>query len=89
MELTSALYLIPVNISNAPLRDTLPDGNLDILRQLRHLIVENIRTARRFLKKCDPSFDIGAVTFYELNRHTDLSEVSSYLEPLRRGEAVG
>ena len=61
----------------------------DILRQLRHLIVENIRTARRFLKKCDPSFDIGAVTFYELNRHTDLSEVSSYLEPLRRGEAVG
>lgn len=89
MELTSALYLIPVNISSAPLRDTLPDGNLDILRQLRHLIVENIRTARRFLKKCDPSFDIGAVTFYELNRHTDLSEVSSYLEPLRRGEAVG
>ena len=89
MELTPALYLIPVNISNAPFKDTLPDGNLDILRQLRHLIVENVRTARRFLKRCDPAFDIGAVTFYELNRHTDLNEVSSYLEPLRNGEAVG
>ncbi len=89
MELNAALYLIPVNISNAPLRDTLPEGNLDILRQLHHLIVENVRTARRFLKRCDPGFDIGAVTFYELNRHTDLNEVSSYLEPLRRGEAVG
>lgn len=89
MELTPALYLIPVNISNAPFKDTLPDGNLNIIRQLRHLIVENVRTARRFLKRCDPTFDIGAVTFYELNRHTDLNEVSSYLEPLRNGEAVG
>ncbi|MDE5674869.1 MAG: SAM-dependent methyltransferase [Muribaculaceae bacterium] len=89
MELNAALYLIPVNISNAPLRDTLPEGNLDILRQLRYLIVENIRTARRFLKRCDPGFDIGGITFFELNRHTDLKDVSGYLEPLRRGEAVG
>lgn len=89
MELIPALYLIPVNISNAPLRDVLPEGNLDILRQLHHIIVENVRTARRFLKRCDPGFDIGGVTFYELNRHTDLTAVSSYLEPLRKGEAVG
>lgn len=89
MELNPALYLIPVNISNAPLRDTLPEGNLYILRHLHHIIVENVRTARRFLKRCDPGFDIGSVTFYELNRHTDLGEVSTYLEPLRRGEAIG
>lgn len=89
MELTAALYLIPVNISDAPIRDTLPAGNLDVLKQLRHIIVENVRTARRFLKRCDPGFDIASVTFYELNRYTDASEVSTYLEPLRRGEAVG
>lgn len=89
MELKPALYLIPVNISNAPLRDSLPEGNLDIIRQLRYLIVENVRTARRFLKRCDPGFDIGGVTFFELNRHTDPMEVSGYLEPLRKGEPVG
>lgn len=89
MELRSALYLIPVNISDAPLRYVLPDGNKEILKELRHLIVENVRTARRFLKRCDPGFDIGAVTFYELNRHTDPAVVGSYLEPLRRGEPVG
>lgn len=89
MEITTALYLIPVNISNAPFRDVLPEGNLDILRQLRHLIVENVRTARRFLKRCDPGFDIGSVTFYELNRHTDPQAVGGYLEPLRRGEPMG
>ncbi len=89
MKPTTALYLVPVNISDAPLADVLPSGNLEILKGLRHLIVENVRTARRFLKRCDPSFDIGAVTFYELNRHTDLMEVCGYLEPLRRGEPMG
>ncbi|MBD5310446.1 MAG: SAM-dependent methyltransferase [Bacteroides sp.] len=89
MEIKSALYLIPVNISNAPAADTLPPGNLEILRGLRHLIVENVRTARRFLKRCDPAFDIAALTFYELNRHTDLNAVSSYLDPLRKGEPMG
>ena len=89
MKLTTALYLVPVNISDAPLADVLPSGNLEILKGLRHIIVENVRTARRFLKRCDPTFDIGAVTFYELNRHTDPLEVSSFLEPLRRGEPVG
>ena len=89
MKLAAALYLIPVNISDAPLRDTLPDGNIDIIRGIRHFIVENVRTARRFLKKCDPAFDIAATTFYELNRHTTLAEVGSYLEPLRGGLPVG
>lgn len=89
MKLATALYLIPVNISEAPLRDVLPEGNLEVIKGIRCFIVENIRTARRFLKKCDAGFDIGATTFFELNRHTDPNEVSSYLEPLRRGEPIG
>lgn len=89
MKLVTALYLIPVNISDAPLRDVLPEGNLDILRNLHHIIVENIRTARRFLKRCDPGFDIAGVTFHELNRHTDPADVNAYLDPLRNGEPIG
>lgn len=89
MKLTTALYLVPVNISDSPFSDILPEGNLSILKSLHYIIVENVRTARRFLKRCDPGFDISAVTFYELNRHTDPMEVSGYLEPLRRGEPMG
>lgn len=89
MELKPALYLIPVNISDAPLEDVIPNGNLAVVKGIRHLIVENVRTARRFLKRWDKSFDIDSITFYELNGHTDLKNISSYLEPLRRGEAVG
>lgn len=84
-----ALYLIPVNISDAPLRDAIPDGNLDVVKGLKWLIVENVRTARRFLKRWDKSFDISAITFFELNEHTDPRDVNSFLDPLRKGEAVG
>ncbi len=88
MEIKCALYLVPVTISDAPIDDVLPPANIGILREIKHMIVENVRTARRFLKRCDPGFDIAPVTFYELNRHTDLSEVATYLEPLRRGEPM-
>lgn len=89
MELKTALYLIPVGISDAPIYDVLPSSNIEIIRQIRFFIVENVRTARRFLKKCDPGFDIGACTFFELNRHTDLTEVASFIQPLREGQPVG
>ena len=89
MSLTPALYLIPVTISDAPLENVLPQANIAIIKQIKHFIVENVRTARRFLRSCDRNFDIDGSTFHELNRHTDLSAVSSYLEPLRRGEPVG
>lgn len=84
-----ALYLIPVNISDAPLENVIPTGNLPLVKGLRYLIVENVRTARRFLKRWDKSFDIDSIEFHVLNGHTDLSEVSAWLEPLRRGESVG
>lgn len=89
MQLQAALYLIPVGISDAPLADTLPQAVAETVRGIRHFIVENVRTARRFIKKCDRSIDIDSLTFSELNRHTDLRDVSAYLEPLRRGEPVG
>ena len=85
----AALYLIPVNISDAPLENVIPTGNLRLVKDIKYLIVENVRTARRFLKRWDKSFDIDSITFHELNRHTDPAEVSGWLDPLRRGESVG
>lgn len=85
----AALYLLPVGISEAPLGNVLPELNADVLSQLRCFIVENVRTARRFIRRCLPDFDIDSATFHELNRHTDLSEVSGWLDTLRRGEAMG
>jgi len=51
MMLQVALYLIPTNISDAPLTDVLPAYNMTITKQLRYFIVENLRTARRFFEE--------------------------------------
>lgn len=48
MKPATALYLVPVSISDAPVRDVLPAANLEILREIQYFIVENVRTARRF-----------------------------------------
>lgn len=89
MTTTAALYLIPVGISDAPAADVIPQGTLDIMGGIQHFIVENVRTARRWLRRCMPHCDIDSMTFRELNRHTDISEVASWLDPLRQGLPMG
>ena len=46
----AALYLIPVTLGDTPHDRVLPAVNADIVRSIRHFVVEEIRTARRFLK---------------------------------------
>ena len=64
------LYLIPVPIAEVDHRTCLPEYNRELLPTIRHYIVENVRSARRFLKAADRSIDIDSITFYELNKHT-------------------
>ena len=84
-----ALYLIPVTLSDVPLSQVLPAANVEVVRGIRHFIVENVRSARRFIKKCDRDIDIDGLTFYELNRHTDPKDIASYLAPLEAGQPMG
>lgn len=83
------LYLIPTTLSDCELSQVLPDGNTPIIRKLKVFIVENIRTARRFLKQVDSNIIIDELQFFELNQHTDLNHINQYLEPLLKGEDVG
>ena len=85
----SALYLIPVPLSEGAVENVLPASNLALVGEIKHFVVENVRSARRFLKKCDRSINIDELTFYELNRHTDPNVIADYLQPLERGEAMG
>ena len=89
MNLNSALYLIPVTLGDTPINQVLPDYNHDIIVNIKHFIVENIRSARRFLKQVEKSIDIDELTFYELNRHTDRKIIGEYLTPLAHGQSVG
>ena len=85
----AALYLIPVQLSDVELENVLPQFNVMIVREIKHFIVENVRSARRFLKKCDKSIDIDTLTFFELNRHTRPEDIPEMLSPLINGNPVG
>ena len=84
-----SLYLIPVPLGDTPIDQVLPSYNREVILTLRHFIVENVRSARRFLKKAVPSIDIDSLTFYELNGHTPADAVEGFLKPLMQGESMG
>ncbi len=83
------LYLLPVALGDTDLHNVLPDINFTIVRQIRYFVVENIRSARRFLKKCDRSIDIDSLTFFTLDEHTDPQDIPAMLEPAARGYDIG
>lgn len=87
--MTPALYLIPVTLGDTPLDRVLPAFNREVILGIRHFIVEEVRTARRFLKQVEKSIDIDSLQFYPMGKHADAALFPRYLEPLRRGEPVG
>ncbi|MBR3976614.1 MAG: SAM-dependent methyltransferase [Bacteroidaceae bacterium] len=85
----AALYLLPVTLGETPLANVLPQYNFEVIAGIRHFIVEDLRSARRFLRKADPQFDIDGSQFFELNKHTSPQDVAGYLKPLCDGKPVG
>ncbi|NLX81776.1 MAG: SAM-dependent methyltransferase [Proteiniphilum sp.] len=85
----ATLYLIPVTLGDSAIDKVIPKYNLEIILNIKHFIVENLRSARRFLKKCDPSINIEELTFYELNKHTNRDTIGNYLNAMSKGESIG
>lgn len=85
----TALYLLPVTLGDTPIDKVLPAYNAGIIREIKHFIVEDVRSARRFLKKVDREIDIDTLSFYPLNKHTSPEDISGYLNPLAEGHSMG
>jgi 16S rRNA (cytidine1402-2'-O)-methyltransferase len=85
----SKLYLIPTSLGECDFNRILPTQNTEIVTALQFFIVEDVRTARRFLKKTNHSIDIDSLTFFVLNQHTSSEELSGFLKPLFDGNDMG
>jgi len=83
------IYLIPVTLGGDDFLKVIPEKVISITRELRFFIVEDIRSARRFLRLIDKSFPIDESVFFELNEHTGDSDISDYLEPALKGNNIG
>jgi len=85
-----SLILIPTTLGDlGTVNKVLPDYNLKLTYGIKVFIVEQIRTARRFLKKINHPVPIDDMTFHELNKHTDQNQVYSYLSAISKGESIG
>ena len=85
----ATLYLIPVALGETGFLRALPAFNRGVILSLKYFIVEEVRSARRFLKKVAPEIVIDGLHFFEWNEHTPSEEVSRLLAPLAVGESVG
>ncbi len=83
------IYLIPVTLGGDDHSAVIPGKTIEITRKLRHFVVEEIRSARRFLRLIDKTFPIDSTVFFELNEHTPEADVKSFLEPAMNGYDIG
>lgn len=83
------VFLFPTPIAQGGVEDCLPRKNADCLKQCDCFVVEELRTARRFLRKAGYDRSFEETEFFLLNEHTKDEVVNEYLRPLREGKNVG
>ena len=83
------LILFPVPIGAEDIASSLPAANAELLATCHIFIAEELRTARRFLKKAGYPHAIDDTVFYELNEHTSHEEIGNYLDAIEKGENIG
>lgn len=82
------LYLIPSPLGENDPSEVIPGYVLDLLKELKIFVVEEIRTARRYLSKAGLKGKIEGLEFFELNEHTEQSEIESYIKLFDDGNNV-
>ncbi len=89
MDSKGKLYLIPNSLGSDDLSAILPQGNFGVIRSIQTFIVEDLRTARRFLSRTGHSGNIGELEFLVLNEHTKPNDIMNYLEGVQHGKNIG
>lgn len=89
MQEKGKLYLIPTRLGDNPPLEVLPLSIKKIIEELDDYIVENEKTARRFIKRVVPSKSQPKLNLKVLNKFTDPSELSGFLDPCLNGISMG
>jgi 16S rRNA (cytidine1402-2'-O)-methyltransferase len=83
------LYLIPSPLSDSNVNDYIPAKVRDVVNNLKHFVVEDLRTARRYISKLKIDTPIDELTFSLLNEHTDIKAISALFSPIFQGYDLG
>lgn len=84
----ATLYLVPNLLAEGDWQSVLPAQVHSILSTTKYFIVENVRTARRFMKQVNRDINIDECTFYEINKRTNPADLPTFLKPIAEGNDV-
>jgi len=83
------LYLIPCTLGDSNPFDVLPTQVKQVIDRLDTFVVENSKSARRFIKSISPDKQQSSLTLFELNKFTEASNLPSFIEPCLNGQDLG
>ncbi len=81
--------MIPVTLGDSAPELSIPGKTLEITISLRLFAVEDVRTARRWLRGLDRSFPVDDTLFVPVGKHSDPSELADLFERVAAGENAG
>ena len=87
-DIKGKLYLIPSPLGENDPYEVIPAPVLESLKGFRTFVVEEIRTARRYLSRAGLKGSIGELEFFELNEHTDQATIEGYIRLFDNGNNV-
>lgn len=83
------LYLIPTTLGDTEPLEVMPISVKKIIEQLDHFIVENEKSARRFIKKISPNKSQPSLNLMLIDKYSDALETQNYLNVCEEGVSVG
>ena len=89
MSTKGVLYLIPTTLgANEPL-EVMPIAVKKIVEELDYYIVENEKTARKFIKRITPKKNQASLVIFKLDKYAEALEVQTYLDDCEKGISIG
>ncbi len=83
------LYLIPTTLGETAPLEVMPGMVQKIVYELDEFIVENEKTARRFIKQLCNDKSQPSLRLHALNKHTDITEIPTFLDACLKGISIG
>lgn len=86
--MSGKIYMIPCPIVEWEM-DTIPNHTINTLQKLDTFVVERLRTARRYISKCDHEISIDDMTFFEYDKHNPSQGLEAFLSRVKKGQDIG
>lgn len=82
------LFLVPSPLGDNDPAEVIPAPVLEALQNFKVFVVEEVRTARRYLSKAGLKGKIAELEFHELNEHTEQAVIEGYVKLFDEGNDV-